>query len=619
MFNNWLKRRDNESDVQEDELIEDTNQEVEETGVVPKDTNVVTNNLDYDDSDDDYYYYYYYDDDTRKSNEPTIPDLNLEKDELLGNDTLSELYDSEQDVYTSPYEEDELNVSDVPVEEDILKAYDDLVYESDAFEETPVETPTYSEQFTLLENENEQLRSKLDRLLIENDELKVETTDLERLVENNSQLTSQLEEYGTLMEENQNLQIQLLDFNRVPKENDTLINQTETLKADLIDKENKIDDLVEQVGKNDDSVIEENKSLTEKLEELANKLVEKENQLADVSNQLVGATSLVSQKEEAVSELEQQLIDTTKNNASENDSLVKELEKAKAEESVLRESLDQISKERQVELTSYNETKQYLDKLSTELKEKEIKISELTTTIESKEQDLAGLIEENKQLIETVESLTHSIEEHSDQEKEQLKLDELNRELDELGTQLAHSKELETELTKKYEQELAELRENQKTINTLEKELMDMKAQQERVTTGLTELSAQKSKADSLAMEVETLKNNQNPDVFALQAELTRVKEELRHANMRAEQSGTMNQSDIAQVMLEAQAKARQIVDVANYEAKRRVADAEMELSAVSQEARNYYRKLEKTKAESEVVFGELLRKLESIGDIDRI
>ena len=44
-----------------------------------------------------------------------------------------------------------------------------------------------------------------------------------------------------------------------------------------------------------------------------------------------------------------------------------------------------------------------------------------------------------------------------------------------------------------------------------------------------------------------------------------------------------------------------------------------MELSAVSQEARNYYRKLEKIKAESEVVFSELLRKLESIGDIDRL
>lgn len=116
-----------------------------------------------------------------------------------------------------------------------------------------------------------------------------------------------------------------------------------------------------------------------------------------------------------------------------------------------------------------------------------------------------------------------------------------------------------------------------------------MREQQAEVTTSLTELASEKTRAARLEQEVSELKN------------------------------ASMNQSDIAHVMLEAQAKARQIVDVANYEAKRRVADSEMELSAVSQEARNYYRKLEKIKAESEVVFSELLRKLESIGDIDRL
>lgn len=167
--------------------------------------------------------------------------------------------------------------------------------------------------------------------------------------------------------------------------------------------------------------------------------------------------------------------------------------------------------------------------------------------------------------------------------------------------------------------ELAELRENQKAIYELQQELSNMREQQAEVTTSLTELASEKTRAARLEQEVSELKNAGTPEVGNLQAELARVKEELRLANLKAEQNASMNQSDIAHVMLEAQAKARQIVDVANYEAKRRVADSEMELSAVSQEARNYYRKLEKIKAESEVVFSELLRKLESIGDIDRL
>lgn len=146
-----------------------------------------------------------------------------------------------------------------------------------------------------------------------------------------------------------------------------------------------------------------------------------------------------------------------------------------------------------------------------------------------------------------------------------------------------------------------------------------MRHQQQEVTSSLTELTSEKTRAARLEQEINDMRSNQSPELGDLQQELLRTKEELRLANLRADQSGSMNQADIAQVMLEAQAKARQIVDVANYEAKRRVADSDMELSAVSQEARNYYRKLEKIKAESEVVFSELLRKLESIGDIDRL
>ncbi|MEG2707654.1 MAG: hypothetical protein RR968_00840 [Vagococcus sp.] len=365
-------------------------------------------------------------------------------------------------------------------------------------------------------------------------------------------------------------------------------------------------------------VEEDNEKLAKQVEEYGNVLEENN----DLRTQLleIEAKSELSHEEAAhLKELDEQLSILNEENATE-----------KAKNELLEQQI--------AELTSQQTD---LETTKTQLQEELDKSHSLIETLQS----------ENAVFVAKIDDMQAALK-VSDESKseEKLMIEENIRMIKELEEELNQSKQLETELTKRYEneietnktiimnkeqeltemnerisqtealeKELAELRENQKAIYDLQQELSNMRQQQVEVTTSLTELASEKSRATRLEKEVAELKGSQTPEVSSLQAELAQVKEELRLANLKAEQNGSMNQSDIAHVMLEAQAKARQIVDVANYEAKRRVADSEMELSAVSQEARNYYRKLEKIKAESEVVFSELLRKLESIGDIDRL
>ena len=210
--------------------------------------------------------------------------------------------------------------------------------------------------------------------------------------------------------------------------------------------------------------------------------------------------------------------------------------------------------------------------------------------------------------------LTNQYEEEKTLAKE---ANEKREKMEQELTQMTENLENQLSKTEKLEKELAELRENQRIIDELEQEINGMRTQQERLTASLTDLSGERSRAQELEEEVQKLRSESSPEIEVLQEELRQTKEQLRRA--RSQQQIGMNQSDIAQVMIEAQSKAREIVETANQEAKRRIVDAESELSTISQEARNYYRKLESIKYESESVFSELLRKLEKIGDIDRI
>ncbi|MFC6346923.1 hypothetical protein [Vagococcus carniphilus] len=581
MFNNWLKRRDDDSKENENEL--------EKNELAPTSEDVVpSSNLDYDsgsqNNDDDYYYYYYYE--AGDNNGPTIPNLDLEKKE----ETL-DFYDSKEEAYVSPF--DSINSDERELNQE--QVVDDFSYEQDYVQASSSNESLLSDQSTLLENENTQLREKIDQLLAENDQLQDQASRVEKVEEANEKLSSKIDEYGSLLEENNNLQIKLLDFEKLKETHDMMVDSLEQLNTNISDKDQTIEKLNTQLT-----------SLTE------------------------NADKESGMQEENFKELEANLA------------------KLSNEKEALEDSIKVLNEKHQSEV----------DALKQQVSEAEEKMNELTKKMDEKlsveSSKVTQLVAENDSYIKEIESLQQVIEElRAKPSVESVEAEEIKRTIKELEEQLSHSKQLETQLAKRYEEELeknqnkdlemkkkeqeltemneklsqteqlekelAELRDNQKVISELQNELSNMRHQQQEVTSSLTELTSEKTRAARLEQEVMELRSNQNPDVSDIQNELLRVKEELRLANLRADQNGSMNQSDIAHVMLEAQAKARQIVDVANYEAKRRVADSEMELSAVSQEARNYYRKLEKIKSESEVVFSELLRKLESIGDIDRL
>lgn len=566
MFNNWLKRRDDNSENEETTSAEEL-----ETSTSAKKAN--------ESHEDDYYYYYYYESD-RSDNEPTIPNL---ASTVAADEEKLEYYDSAEGTYTSPFESNDIS--------DAVEQTADFSYEKDYVDVGNEINSVSDSKVTLLEDENNQLRAKIDELLLENQNLTDQTERLSFVEENNQRLSEQIDEYTNLLEENNELKIKLLDADKV-----------------------------------------------------AETSVEHESQLKELADKV------------------SELTETAEKQQAENADLIATINSLESEKDELTISNAQLRDEFKMSVSTFDTEKAELDTTAAQFKEE---IEKVVATLESEKEALsqenANLqveAEKNASLIETLKSenevFVGRIEElqnaSTDNTETALVLEENKRIIIELEEELKQSKELETELINRYEAEiannknfitkneqelaemneklsqtegleleLAELKANQQAILDLQQELSNMRQQQADVTASLTELASEKTRAARLEQEVSDLKSVQSPDTVSLQAELIRVKEELRLANLAAEQNTSMNQADIAHVMLEAQAKARQIVDVANYEAKRRVADSEMELSAVSQEARNYYRKLEKLKADSEVVFSELLRKLESIGDIDRL
>lgn len=118
--------------------------------------------------------------------------------------------------------------------------------------------------------------------------------------------------------------------------------------------------------------------------------------------------------------------------------------------------------------------------------------------------------------------------------------------------------------------------------------------------------------------ETEQEKELLKKQVRELRQELTAAKDELLATNSRLIEEGAISKEDIAEVMLEAKSKARQIVDQANYDSRRIVSDAERDLENISQDARTLYQKIYATKSDSEMIFEELLRKLTILSDVER-
>ncbi len=133
------------------------------------------------------------------------------------------------------------------------------------------------------------------------------------------------------------------------------------------------------------------------------------------------------------------------------------------------------------------------------------------------------------------------------------------------------------------------------------------------------ELAYKQDEVDRLTSQVLNSSSFNKDDEEKLKMELAAVKEELRRASdklverrdfLRDQQ---ITKEEIADVMLDAKAKARQILDEANYEGRRIVDDAKNEMNIVNKEAKVFYQRMLRTREDSEQLFDELLRKLATI------
>lgn len=180
----------------------------------------------------------------------------------------------------------------------------------------------------------------------------------------------------------------------------------------------------------------------------------------------------------------------------------------------------------------------------------------------------------------------------------------------ELAKAQTESARLAQELAKEAEKVTraeATVRHYQREINVKQTEIDELTEKVLNTEPTPVEDSGLKSDNQRLTAQVAELTEhlvNQKAEEERLANELVEVKQQLLNVEP------DYNKNDIADVMLDAKAKARQIVEQSKYEANRIVKDAELELVEVTRKAEDLYRKVYVTKMDSTNVFEELLSKL---------
>lgn len=132
----------------------------------------------------------------------------------------------------------------------------------------------------------------------------------------------------------------------------------------------------------------------------------------------------------------------------------------------------------------------------------------------------------------------------------------------------------------------------------------------------IDELTKQLNESDSSSLKVVQLEREN----IQLRARLAELERELD--NLQSSGDDAASKEAIAEVMLEAQRKAREITDNANYEvkeARKLLSHAEYELELVTRDARNYYRQVEDARAEADRLFNEMLKNLGTLKEIKHV
>lgn len=153
-----------------------------------------------------------------------------------------------------------------------------------------------------------------------------------------------------------------------------------------------------------------------------------------------------------------------------------------------------------------------------------------------------------------------------------------------------------------------ELSVKQSEIDQLHKKVLNVEATSETDSLLTSENIRLQAELRDLTEALQLSKQHEE----TITTELVRLKNELIEA------TSDVTKNDIAEVMLDARAKARQIVEQSRYEANRIVAEAEQELATITRNAETLYQRVYNTKVDSVENFDDLLTKLSVLSAQDR-
>ena len=162
-----------------------------------------------------------------------------------------------------------------------------------------------------------------------------------------------------------------------------------------------------------------------------------------------------------------------------------------------------------------------------------------------------------------------------------------------------------------------------KHYEELEKEKMNLQLKLQEVQLTQNSDGQKVSELEGKLEKYQTEMNNLKQELEAKQQELDTLSEKLLNLPEETSKESVdvipqdlgQQKEEIANVLLEARAQARQIVEQANYHARHKMLDAENELKQVKENAVSFYKRVEQTKFESDIVFEELLGKLSQLSE----
>ncbi|MGX7059331.1 hypothetical protein [Vagococcus humatus] len=169
-----------------------------------------------------------------------------------------------------------------------------------------------------------------------------------------------------------------------------------------------------------------------------------------------------------------------------------------------------------------------------------------------------------------------------------------------------------------------------KHYEELEKEKMNLQLKLQEAQLTQNSEGQKVSELEGKLEKYRTEMNNLKQELEAKQQELDILsekmlnlpeetsKEPVKDSSDVTSQDLSQQKEEIANVLLEARAQARQIVEQANYHARHKMLDAENELQQVKENAASFYKRVEQTKFESDIVFEELLHKLTQLSEDSR-